>query len=322
MDILFVIGMPRSGTKLLRDILNRHPDVSIFPVESHFLPYFHARFPDYGDIRERSNFDRFYRDLQQTNFLRSLAERNIRFPADEWFGRLQGSSFGEAISALFALYADRTGSRIVGDKTPAYITETGRILDLLPEALFVHIMRDPRDYVVSMRNAWNQNAIRAAQRWKDSIRAMRSQMARRNLEIVEIRYEDLVSRPAATVSLVCDYLGISFEDSMLTLDKPSENIGDARGALGVVGGNFGKWRQSLRPREIHGIESIAGVMMQELGYELQGPAGDRDANRVYLRVARLLDTWNRFLFICRDEGSVIKAVRRLYRTARFRVRNG
>ena len=48
MDVLFVIGMPRSGTKLLRDILNRHPDVAIFPVESHFLPYFHARFRTTG----------------------------------------------------------------------------------------------------------------------------------------------------------------------------------------------------------------------------------------------------------------------------------
>ena len=321
-DVLFILGMPRSGTKLLRDILNRHPEVAIFPVESHFLPYFQSRFPQYGDISQRSNFDRFYADVQQTNFMRALSERDIHFPADEWFASLQGNSFGSAIESLFAIYAGRSGSRIAGDKTPAYITEAELLLDLFPNAKFVHIVRDPRDYVLSLRNAWNQNAIRAAQRWKDSIRNLHAVMKARHIEYAEIRYEDLVSDPRAAVTRVCDYLGIDFDETMLNFDRPTENIGDAKGALGVVSKNFGKWRHSLRAPEVHAIEAIAGVMIDSLGYELYGQAGDRDASRVYLRIARLQDTWNRFRFIYRDEKSLTGAFRRIGRTARFRVRNG
>ena len=173
-----------------------------------------------------------------------------------------------------------------------------------------------------MRKAWNQNAVRATQRWKDSIRDLHNTLAANSVSFVEVRYEDLLTEPQQTVSKVCDYLNIPFDSRMLEFDKPSENIGDAKGALGVVKGNFGKWKKSLKPTEVETIESIAGVTMQEFGYDLQGQAGDREANPLYLRLARLFDSWNRFRFIYRDEGSLSAAVRRILRTTRFRVRNG
>ena len=49
-EILFIVGMPRSGTKLLRDLLNRHTEVSVFPNESHVIPFFSERFERYGDV--------------------------------------------------------------------------------------------------------------------------------------------------------------------------------------------------------------------------------------------------------------------------------
>lgn len=289
LQILFIVGMPRSGTKLLRDLLNRHPDVAIFPNESHFFPRMPALIEKHGDPRRRECFAKLYAELEGTRFMRRIRAAGIAIDRDDWFARVRGGGAREVLEALFECYAAMTGRRIVGDKTPEYLTEVPVLSGFFPHAKFVHIVRDPRDYVVSMRKAWGKSLPRAAQRWKTSIRRLREDVLRSDVAFTELRYEDLVASPREVLGGLCAFIGVAFDDAMLSLDRPSENLGDTRGETSIVASNFGKWRRELRDDEVRRVERIAGALMAELGYSPEHEAGDEDVSSWRLAACRIRD---------------------------------
>lgn len=300
--ILFIVGMPRSGTKLLRDLLNRHPDIAVFPHESHFFPRLPGLIRKHGDPRRRECFARLYADLEGTRFMRRMRARGSAIDRDEWFARVSGSDAREVLAALFECYAAKTGGRIVGDKTPEYLIRIPLLSGFFPDARFVHVVRDPRDYVVSMRKAWGKSLPRAAQRWKTWIRTFRRDVERCDAKVIELRYEDLISAPRDALERLCAFIGVPFHEAMLSLDRPAENLGDTRGETSIVAGNFGKWRRELRNKEVRGVERIAGVLMEELGYAPEHGAGDEDVPSWLLAVEKLRDGLNLVRFGLRRAG--------------------
>jgi hypothetical protein len=317
-QIVFIVGMPRSGTKLLRDLLNRHADVAIFPHETHFFPVLQKRLPSYGNITSRENFARLYADLQKTAFFRRMTARGISLDAEAWFHSLQGGDFRALLDGLFTCYRKLTGSRIVGDKTPSYITHVSLLGQALPHAKFVHILRDPRDYALSMRSAWGKDIVRAVARWKQGVRKCRRDASDSGVAYTEIRYEELLGDPRQTLARLCQFLDIGFTEDMLTLAQPAEMLGDARGASTIVRDNLDKWRQQLSEPELQSIESVAGKLMMELGYVPVFTPGDRNLTRLEDYAARAADAINLFRFTVREQGGVIKGLEHLWYVARYR----
>src|SRR5690606_16718789 len=132
----FIVGVARSGTTLLRLMLDAHPDLAI-PPETHFVPRLvkeiergagpaeahafvtgHQRWPDWGLDAD---------------------ELRARFESLEPF------TAGEALRAFFGLYAERQGKPRWGDKSPTHLKRMARIHGALPEARFLHVIRDGRD---------------------------------------------------------------------------------------------------------------------------------------------------------------------------------
>ncbi|HEX2030470.1 MAG TPA: sulfotransferase, partial [Actinomycetota bacterium] len=133
----FIVACARSGTTLLRTILNRHPDVVVTP-ESHFITELWQRRRRYGPRGRVVQLHRFVDDLQ--------ASRRYRLwdlPADllhEEVGRLEGPapSFADVVTAPFRAYARWKGKPRWGDKTPAYVEHIPLLASLFPDARFVH----------------------------------------------------------------------------------------------------------------------------------------------------------------------------------------
>jgi len=82
---LFIVGLPRSGTKLLRGLLNEHSKIGIPDIESEFLPYWISNWSRYGSLSSISNLKKFYRLMQMMPYFRLITEANSSIPLEEWF---------------------------------------------------------------------------------------------------------------------------------------------------------------------------------------------------------------------------------------------
>jgi hypothetical protein len=153
----FIVGAQRSGTTLLRLMLNRHSAVAI-PEEAGFLmPYLARRRLLAPDLLSAS---------QKTTFVRYL-QRNSQFVkwklAEKYVERLMGLEIDlrQAIGYLYTSFADQNGKRICGDKSPSFIRKLNLLSEGYPQARFVHIVRDGRDTYLSLKKRNHYSASSA-----------------------------------------------------------------------------------------------------------------------------------------------------------------
>jgi hypothetical protein len=184
-----IVGSPRSGTTLLRFMLDSHSELAI-PPETGFLtlgPKLRGR----GDkLRER-----FFRAV--VNYPETLPSwPDFEVPEEKFraaLAEIDPFSVAEGFRVFYRLYAARHGKPRWGDKTPIYCLSLEEIRGVLPEAHFIHIIRDGRDAALSLRDMWfspgREIETRAAY-WRECVlAARRGGLGRR--DYLEVRYEDL-----------------------------------------------------------------------------------------------------------------------------------
>ncbi len=146
----------------------------------------------------------------------------------------------DALRAFYELYAEKQGKERWGDKTPDYIKRMRRIKRVLPEAHFIHVIRDGRDVTLSTNKRIIERghrdplpAKRSARRWRNRIEKARADSPRLG-EYLEIRYEDLVIDTEPTLRRVCEFIELEFEPAMLRYHEtaaerlPGDGRSDAR----------------------------------------------------------------------------------------------
>jgi hypothetical protein len=280
----FVVGVPRSGTTLLRLMLDAHPQLTI-PPETYFLPELLRACKSGGASRERVleviTATKRWQDfqLEPSRLLRRLpARRPVK-------GR-------EAARAFYAAYAESVGKPRWGDKTPVYLKSMLAIQKALPEARFIHIIRDGRDVAVSVLGLlFGPDSVdEAARRWKRKVLRAREHASRLR-HYREVRYEDLVAAPEPTLRSVCEYLELPWEAAMLDYHHHAAErmavIARARERRGLdpipagygprihaltseppKGERVGRWRAEMAPADRAAYEERAGDLLAALGYEV------------------------------------------------------
>ena len=269
---VIVLGVRRSGTTLLRVILDRSADLAI-PDESYIVPQLARRHP--GPVDQAAFAEELRRQPR-------LAELGIA--DDEVVARLRpGMTSGEAIGAIFEAYAAAHGKQRWGDKTPLYMQHLPLLERLFPEAQFVHLIRDGRDAAVSflampegiVTRTWAhpRDAAGFACQWRTEIQA--AQALGRHLgtaRYLEARYERLTAEPEATVREICAFLSLPFDPAMLdfagTVDltgKPHQTRLAQPPTVGVR-----DWRTEMSPADVAAFEEVAGDLLVQLGYEADG----------------------------------------------------
>ena len=295
----FIVGATRSGTTLLRLMLDAHPQMAI-PSESHFIPdlikAYRLESPSAERLAEVVTTHRRWGD-----FRLDASELLERFRA------IDPINPGDAIRAFFELYAEREGKPRWGDKTPGYVREMHRIESVLPEARFVHLIRDGRDVALSVLSMnWGPSTVpEAAFRWKKRILRAREQAPRIG-HYVEILYEDLVTNTEQTLRRVCDCIELPYDDAMLhyheraeerlrekarDLDRGPEKApqrAEARMESHALATEppdperIGRWRTEMSPEDRAVYEELAGDLLADLGYEVEhtpAKAGEAPALR-------------------------------------------
>lgn len=289
---LFLVGMPRSGTKLLRGMLGQHRRIRFSDVETEFFPYWVANWHQFTPLENRQRFDHFYLHCMKLPFFIQNAERGIVIARDEWFSRCQEFTPPAVFDAMMRIVLaiephDRT--TIWGDKSPSYITHVPLLLEHFPEARVVHIVRDVRDYCLSIHKAWGKSMIRAAHRWQEDVSKCRSAGKYFSRSYMEIRFEDILLDPITSLIGVCRFIGLEFEEEMLKLESTVENIGDAKGSTSVLSNNAGKYKGSMGQETVSQIEVLACTNLREMGYPCAYNGRQMRLNSWRLRMLQLAD---------------------------------
>jgi hypothetical protein len=293
---LFVVGMPRSGTKLIRDLLRGHSRIRIPPAETNFLPRWAEEWHRYGDLSNRKSFSAFYRRSLRLPYFLFMQEHTTRPPLAEevWFAACRRFEPADVFEALVRhdVGAPPESNLIWGDKSPDYTNHVDLLAALFPSARVIHIVRDVRDCCLSLRKTWGKSMIRAAQRWADGVTKAPHDAERLAGRYLELRYEDLLSDPMRELRRCCDFLGLAFEPSMAQLRFASEDLGDAKGARDVLPGNTRKFVHALDSQTKARIEEVAAPGLRKFGYDVRYEGPPRRVSRSLMACYQAVDGVN------------------------------
>jgi hypothetical protein len=293
---VIVLGVGRSGTTLLRVMLDRSSQIAI-PYESFFvtpLAHRHGRRPKLDDFLD--DLGRFYQLYEW-----GIAPEDVRPRLRE------GMTTGEAIAAVFDVYAEREGKPRWGDKTPLYMQHLPLLERLFPDALWVHLVRDGRDAALSFLElpegfsgkTWAQprTAAQFAARWRMEILAARRLGKHVGGRYLELRYEDLVTEPERELRRVCEHASLPWEPAMLEhADTPDVSSMPAhRNIAQPPTPGLRDWRSQMSRDDALAFEEVAGDVLLSSGYELLEPGARYPTARGRLERARfavLSSSWN------------------------------
>ena len=268
----FVLGAARSGTTMLRLMLNRHSRLAI-PFESHFLRQIFEELPSDRPL-EVHEADRMA-DLV-------VGEKNFRTwhldgtRVRQELVRLAPSPLAVLVDALFRMEIAESGKPRWGDKTPLYYACWQRLMGLFPGSKLIHIIRDGRDVSRSLEKVgWHgPTGYHRACYWQQRVEmahaAARELGPERNLII---RYEDLVLETRATLGAVCDFLEESYEPKMLDFfEDAGEHISDIDGNVhgklkrAPRPDDVGRWRREMSLVCQVEFEAVAGNSLRAMSY--------------------------------------------------------
>ena len=211
----FVVGMNRSGTTLLRMMLDAHPDLTI-PPETHFVP----------DLIKAAREPTTRRPESALEAMKSAREwGDFGFSDEEMLGRLRALPEikpGPAVRTFYAAYTEEQGKPRWGEKTPTYVQKMKLIQRAIPEARFVHVIRDGRDVALSVldRTVRDLTAGDIARRWQKKITKAREDSPKLD-HYMEIRYEDLILDTEPVLRRVCEFIELPWDDALLSYHERS-----------------------------------------------------------------------------------------------------
>ena len=299
-EAIFIVGVSRSGTTLMRRVLDKHSRVGI-ATENHYLGHLLAwegtrhYFRRLGDLRDdaavRALVELIYSgELQRRSRLRELSPYwrwlTSRVPGEDIEAYLLASDRSErgVFEAFLRIYADRRGKAVMGEKTPAHLAYVETLLEWFPDGRVVHCMRDPRAVYVSELRRRAEHAVGFPYRqlaavpellawfvllevvwaWARAVHRHRQLQGRYPDRYRLLRFEDLVSEPADTLEDLCACLGLEVEPRMLEQQVTSR--GARVGAAGFDAGAADRWQEAIEPGARAAIELLLGRRLAEMGY--------------------------------------------------------
>ncbi len=272
---LFLVGAERSGTTLLRLMLDHHPQLAWLQEFEYAVDLVSddGRWPDLARYRAHLEVDRIFR-------ARGFAvDAVLDYPA--------------LVRDFLEQRRRRANKPIAGATVHRHFD---RLLHIWPDAHFIHIFRDGRDVARSnVGMGWAGNAYFGATRWIDAERLWDRVAARLPAgRYLNVRQEDLIRQTQSTLTRICAFIGVPYDDAMLDYaGKSSYERPDPR--------LVEQWRRKARPAEIRAIESRCAELLAARGYEPSGlpPLTIGPLRSLWLRIS---DRWGVMRFRQRRYG--------------------
>lgn len=241
---VFLVGAERSGTTVLRLMLDHHPEIA-FRQEFEFAVdriSENGQWPGLADYYDWLSMDRIF----QASGFQIDPERD----------------YPQLINSFLIQKRNRDGKSIVGATVHRHFD---RLKWIWPDARFIHLIRDGRDVARScIGMGWAGNVYTGIERWIGAERLWEKLKAGLDpADYIEIRFEDLIRDTRTVLDQVCRFMGTRYHDAMLdytkktTYEAPDPKL-------------IEQWRRKQSPKEIQLVESRIADMLVDRGYPLSG----------------------------------------------------
>lgn len=258
--IVIICGCGRSGSTILRVMLDTHSQVACGPESLLFLPVLI--------------------NPEDLEFKFEIPQRILK----EWAKKYNQWEF---IIHFIREYLRRRKRKIWADKTSRNVHRFGEILTHFPNAKLLHIVRDARDVIASLRTHPKRRVVNGKieetgivhpfeaclERWLFAISD--GFKFRDHPNYLEVRYEDLVNETESTLKKACRHISIEFEPNMLKFYQEKGGSRDPlkfpqniEATLPIFHSSIGRWKQDLTPKEAKTVVKRVGLYLKQLGYKI------------------------------------------------------
>lgn len=270
---VFVVGCPRSGTTLLYNMLLSSGDFAVYLGESNV---FNLLVPRCGDLNVLANLEKLIDAWLASKLFRAsfLDAQHIR-------AKLLSDcrNGGDFLRITMGEIARMQGVRRWADNSPEQLLHSAAIKKELPDALFVHMIRDGRDVALSLDARprkwvrpfrWDRedSLVVAGLFWEWIVQRGRNIGSKLRGDYLEVRFEDLQLDPQATLSKIGEFIqhDLNYERILKVgigaVSEPNTSFkGDTSGPLG-------RWKKKISPEKLERLEKLVGTTLTDLGYPL------------------------------------------------------
>tara|TARA_R110002049_G_scaffold3795_5_gene27665 strand:- start:142790 stop:143659 length:870 start_codon:yes stop_codon:yes gene_type:complete len=279
---IFILGNPRSGTSLLRLMLDSHNDICI-PPESHFFLWLESKFGRW----DMNHMDAYLEDLfNATKFETWNLDKSA---LKEFLVARDIKSYAQLNSLVYYYYAITKKRQITfwGDKNSLWVDKLPQIIKHYPDAFFIHIIRDGRDIACSYKALNSKkmdskyapklpnNVKEIAEKWSNSVEGIEGFLQKIDSnKKVQIYYEDLLSAPKVTLQKVLDILNLEFLEAQTKYYLKKKNDIEPEAFFAwkekltqpLDNSNVGKYKKELTVNEINDFNRLAETTLLKHGY--------------------------------------------------------
>lgn len=250
---IFIGGLFKSGTSLLRAMLGQHSTIAS-GLETYWF-----------DLNWKNKDDKFWERINMLSKFYEIDEEETHNLVDD------SANVAQFLNSFLAKYTARLSCQRWVEKTPGNIKHLDRIFQYWPDAKVIHIVRDPRDVFASLREAKKWDSLdKYVALWCDFFRLaekFKAENGNNNGQIMEIRYEELVLDPVVTMKSVLKFLGEPWEDSVAQFlgnkedyEKVLKHAGKASTTLErlrspLTKSRVGIWKKVLEKEELEELEN-------------------------------------------------------------------
>lgn len=276
MQAIFMVGEQRSGSNLLRLILNESSSIAA-PHPPHILQRFMPLLPIYGDLNKGYAFEKLIEDVCRLVELNPVPWDKVKLNRKEILERCQENSLIAVYGAIMDIYGEAHNAEAWMCKSMQNIQWADEINSYFDKPKYIYLYRDPRDVTLSFTKAviGDKDPYFIAKQWNKLQELCISQMNKEGSDTVfPISYEKLLENPDKIVKELCKFLGIKFSKKMLSFHTSKEAERSAKSSSlwenlsqPIKSNNSQKFLQELTTEQIQIIESITGDVMDTLGYK-------------------------------------------------------
>jgi hypothetical protein len=278
---VFVLGSPRSGTTMLYDMLLSAGGFAVYLAESNV---FNLLVPRFGDLRIKVNRQKLLDEWLRSKLYRATGLNKEEISKKILDGCQTGGDF---LRAVMDEIARVQGVRRWAENSPEGMLHLSTIKRQIPDALFIHAIRDPRDVAMSLGKLkyvrpfpWEerQSLIGSGLYWQWILERGRGYGRTLGSDYMEVHFEDLLSSPQEMLNKIGSFLDHELDYERIrqvaygSLTKPNTSFRTESPDEGFS--PIGRWKKGFPPDQLFHFERMIGSTMQELGYvpATDGPA--------------------------------------------------